>query len=331
MKSIVLFSCTFALAAFGSTQLLAQNKKEKKEIREERIVVEGKDGKGDMTIEIKDGDVFIDGKKVEGDGKSQDGKANVIKKKIIINGKDVTDDPEYQDFGFPFSGMDMQTDNRPMLGVNTKPSKNNDGAEIESVVPGSPAEKFGLKAGDVITKVGSKNIYTPKDLVDAIGDYKPGEKIDITFERGAEFLTKNVELSERNDAMTFRGMMPFGDEDIFRNFGRMLQPYSVDEFGSMRPGMSSSPKIGLSVEDRADGDGVFINEVTAESAAQKAGIQKGDVLTQFGTSTISNVDELMEAISKSQGKSDVEVRIKRNGNEKNLKLAMPKNLKKRDL
>lgn len=331
MKSVLLFSCTFALAALGSTQLLAQSKKEKKEIQEERIIVQGKDGKGDMTIEIKDGEVFIDGKKVEGDAKSKDGKTNIFQKKIIINGKDVSDDPEYQDFAFPFSGMDMQSDNRPMLGVNTKPSKNNDGAEIESVVPGSPAEKFGLKAGDVITKVGSQNIYTPKDLVDAIGEYKAGEKIDITFERGSEFLTKNVELSERNQSMTFRGMMPFGDEDIFRNFGRMMQPYSGEEWGGMRPSMSSAPKVGLSVEDRADGDGVYINEVAPESAAQKAGIQKGDVLTQFGSASITNVDELMDAISKNQGKSEVELRIKRNGTEKNMKMLMPKNLKKRDL
>jgi serine protease Do len=331
MKSIFLFSCTFALAALGSTHLLAQNAKDKKQIQEEKIIVEGKDGQGNMTIEIKDGEVFIDGKKVEGNASSKDGKTNIIQKKIIINGKDVTDDPEYQDFSFPFQGMDMQASGRPMLGVNTKPSAKNDGAEIESVVPGSPAEKFGLKAGDVITKVGTENIYTPKDLVDAIAKHKSGEKVDITFERGSDFLTKNVELSERKNAMTFRGMMPLEDDEFFKGFGRMFQPFNGNDFNSMRPAASSSPKIGISVEDRADGEGVLVNEVSEESAAKKAGIQKGDVLVQFGSSMIENVDQLMEAIAEHQGKADLDVKVKRNGTEKKLKLNMPKNLKKRDL
>jgi len=333
MKPIIILSMTFALAAVGSTQLLAQTGKGKK-IQEEKIIVEGKDGRGDMTIEIKDGEVFIDGKKVEGNPDGENEKGNtIIRKKIIVNGKDVSDDPAYRDFGLPFQGMDMQSPNRPLLGVNTKPTEQNDGAEIENVVPGSPADKFGLKAGDVITRVDGRNIYSPKDLVDAVAEHKPGDKVDITFERGAEFLTKNVQLSERKDAMNFQGTMPLDQEEFFRGFGRLFEPGQGLEWNAdlPRPSASSAPKIGVSVEDRADGEGVLVNEVSEASAAQKAGVQRGDVITRFGSSEIGNVDDLMNAIRSNQQKSAVDLEVKRNGQARKLSLSVPKNLKKRDL
>jgi serine protease Do len=328
MKKIILV--TFAsLIAFQT--LSAQTKKEKKEIEEEVIILKDskKGNSQNMTIEIQDGDVYIDGKKVEGDTKG-DG-PRVFKKKIIIDGKDVTDDPEFQDFSFPFQGMDMESNDKPMLGVNTKPSKNNDGAEIENVVPGSAAEKFGLKAGDIITKVDEKTILTPKDLVDAIAGYKAGDNVNITFERGNQFLTKNVQLSERKNSMTFNGTMPLDQEEFFRGFGRMFDQGDSPFNSFSSPNNSASPKIGVSVEDRADGDGVMVNEVTEQSAAAKAGIKQGDVITQFGSKSIGNVDELMQAIGENQSKSKVDIEVNRNGQQKNMQLEMPKNLKKRNL
>lgn len=331
MKPLLLLSFTFALSAMGVQQLMAQSEKQDRVIREEKIIVDGKDGKSSTTIEIRDGDVFIDGKKVEKDGSENN--APRVQRKIIINGKDVSDDPEFRDWPMPFGDFDMNMQGRPMLGVNTKATPHNDGAEVESVVPGSPAEKFGLKAGDVITRVDKQNIYSPKDLVDAIGAHKPGEAVDITFERNNEFTTKNVTLSERKDNMAFRGTVPLGDEDMFRNFDRMFGPLRGSEWnGDMRrPGAGSAPKIGVSVEDRADGEGVLVNSVTEGSAAAKAGIQRGDVITKYGSSAIGEVDDLVEAISTQQSKQQVEVEVKRAGQTKNLNLTVPRNLKKKDL
>lgn len=331
MKPLLLLSFTFALSAIGVQRLMAQSEKQDRSVREEKIIVDGKDGKSRTTIEIRDGDVFIDGKKVEKDG--SDGNAPRVQRKIIINGKDVSDDPAYRDWPMPFGDFDMNLSGKPMLGVNTKATTHNDGAEVESVVPGSPAEKFGLKAGDVITRVDKQNIYSPKDLVDAIGARKPGEAVDITFERNNEFATKSVTLSERKDNMAFRGTVPLGDEDMFRNFGRIFDPLRGGEWNSElhRPGAGSAPKIGVTAEDRADGEGVLVSSVTEGSAAAKAGIQKGDVMTKYGSSPIGEVDDLVEAISAQQNKQQVEVEVKRAGQTKTLNLTVPRNLKKKDL
>jgi Trypsin-like serine proteases, typically periplasmic, contain C-terminal PDZ domain len=327
MKKIVLLSLLSA-CSFYSIQFYAQDRKADKN---ETIIVDRNDG-NTTRIEIRNGDVFINGEKVE----NKNGQPNtIIRKKIIINGKDVTDEFENNSNEIPFMGMDMLMENRPMLGVNTKESSRNDGAVVESVVPGSPAEKMGLKAGDIITKVGNINIYSPKDLVEAIAKYKAGDNVDITFERNAEFLTKNVTLSERQNSLTFRGSGPLDRDDFFKQFENMFAPFGglnapFNEY-FREPYRGNSPKIGVNVEDRADNDGVYVNEVTAGSAADKAGIKKQDVITEFAGKQISNVDDLLNAINESQKKDNVDLQVMRNGKPTKLTLQVPKTLKRKDL
>ncbi len=301
----------------------AQSPKKIEKNKQETIVVETPDGQSSTRIEIRNGEVWINGEKV--DQKSQDGNT-FFKKKIIINGKDVTDEP-----GTPFFDMDAASDNKPMLGVNTKPSEKNDGALVESVVPRSPAEKFGLKAGDIITRVGDRNIYNPSDLVDAIGSYNPGDKVDITFERDSKLLTKNVELSERNTSMRFRGTIPLESDNWFRSFEDMFRnnPFTGDIID--RPATSQSPKLGITVEDRADGDGVYVSAVSEGSLANKAGIQSGDVIREYGQQSIQSVDALSGAIERQRNQEEIKVGIERKGKKQTLTLKLPKNLKKKEL
>ncbi len=60
----------------------------------------------------------------------------------------------------------------------------NAGALITSVGSGSPADKAGLRAGDVITKIDDENISTTGDLDSAIGSHKIGDQLDIVYYRG---------------------------------------------------------------------------------------------------------------------------------------------------
>ncbi|MGI9192830.1 MAG: PDZ domain-containing protein [Chitinophagaceae bacterium] len=319
MKKILLLGVAFS-SVFTAT---AQNAKTIEKNQKESIIVESPDGQSSTRIEIRNGEVWINGEKVDQD---KQGSGNTFfKKKIIINGKDVTDDPNT-----PFFDMDAETGNKAMLGVNTKAGEKNDGAVVESVVPRSPAEKFGLKAGDVITRVGDKNIYNPNDLVDAIAAHKPGEKVDITFERDSKFLTKNVELSERNGALSFRGTFPLEPENWFKGFEDMFRnnPFNA-EFD--RPSSVQSPKIGVEVEDRADGNGVYVLGVTAGSQAEKAGIQVGDVIQRCGDRDIQSVDALSDAINRQRDKELLDMHIERKGKKQTLSVKIPKTLKKKEL
>ncbi|MBK6819084.1 MAG: PDZ domain-containing protein [Bacteroidetes bacterium] len=294
--------------------------------KNEKSEKSNKENEGDISLEIKNGEVYIDGKKVIETESAKDQQGNKITKKIIINGKELNEE-EMKDFESDFGFFNTEK-NKPMLGVSTKPAKNNEGAEVESVVPNSPAQKIGLQQGDIITRVNDINVYNPKDLVEAIGTFKPGNEITLTWDRNNQFLTKNVVLSEKKDATTFNGTLPFNDQ-MFRPFDSRENPFLMNPY--LNNPINQTPKIGLSVEDRADEQGVLVQEVSPNSAAQKAGIEINDVITTFNANNIANVDELLEAITQAKNKEKVKVELKRNGVKKQVELTMPKNLKKRDL
>lgn len=332
MKKLLFLSVAFAVS---STALFAQSNS-KKEKKQEEIIIEDNGSKNGTTIEIKNGEIFVDGKKVAEDKDAKDKNVKIFKqKRMFINGKEVPVDGNDNEEMFSFSpdGNDMGED-KPMLGVSTKPAKNNEGAEIEMITPNSPAQKLGLQVGDIITRINDKNILNPKDLVDAISTFKPGDMIDVTFDRNNKLITKNVKLSERNDdMMTLRRMIPFGDENGMGGFEEIFKQFNLNNngFSSPLPSKAPAPKIGVSVEDRADGEGVLVNDVTENSAAEKAGLKKNDVITLFGTNQINNVDDLLDAISKNQSKTKIPLELKRNGTTKKLEIEIPKVLKKKEL
>jgi putative serine protease PepD len=77
------------------------------------------------------------------------------------------------------------------LGVATSPSTTGTGATLAQVTSGGPADKAGLRAGDVVTGLGGAKIQSVNDLVAAIAAHNPGDRVAITVERGS----KTVELT----------------------------------------------------------------------------------------------------------------------------------------
>jgi serine protease Do len=70
--------------------------------------------------------------------------------------------------------------------------KNADGALIEDVIPGQPADKAGLRAYDVVVKVENRKISTNRDFQRAIREHAPGTKVRIEYLR--EGKTRQAQL-----------------------------------------------------------------------------------------------------------------------------------------
>ncbi|MFL5755931.1 MAG: S1C family serine protease [Chloroflexota bacterium] len=68
------------------------------------------------------------------------------------------------------------------------------GAVILDVVSGGPAEKAGLKAGDVVTKFGDATIASAEDLLAALRKASPGDKVSVTYIRNGKDQTADVTL-----------------------------------------------------------------------------------------------------------------------------------------
>jgi M6 family metalloprotease-like protein len=83
---------------------------------------------------------------------------------------------------------------RAYVGVQLDAAKEGDGALITEITPGSPAEGSGLKAGDVMVKMGSKAILNPDQFRDLLSEMKPGDKIALTVMRGGKDQVINLTL-----------------------------------------------------------------------------------------------------------------------------------------
>lgn len=66
--------------------------------------------------------------------------------------------------------------------------------KIEDVVPDSPAEKAGLKPGDVVVRVDKKDVKDEGTLRELIGSHKPGDKVSIEIKRDGKEQTMDVTL-----------------------------------------------------------------------------------------------------------------------------------------
>ena len=74
---------------------------------------------------------------------------------------------------------------RPYLGVETSaPAPGGpQGAEIQNIIPGGPAEKAQLRTGDIITSIDDEDVNDPSDVATAISDNQPGDEVSIEVER----------------------------------------------------------------------------------------------------------------------------------------------------
>ena len=92
---------------------------------------------------------------------------------------------------------------KPLLGISVDDVPESvqaygvpEGAAVIVVTPDLPGEKAGLKAGDIITKIGDTEVTTANELIAAKNEYAVGDTVELTVYRGGETLTIEVTLEE---------------------------------------------------------------------------------------------------------------------------------------
>lgn len=138
------------------------------------------------------------------DGKEQKFEANLKpgeKGPVWVWGDDGEFDFDFDEFPHHF----MHGGKGGFLGVETEELSDqlkkyfevDHGVLIESVVEDSPAEKAGLKAGDIIYEISGKKIEDYRDLIRTVNYYDPGEKVEVKYSRKEKTGSVKVELGER--------------------------------------------------------------------------------------------------------------------------------------
>ncbi|MGB2756968.1 MAG: trypsin-like peptidase domain-containing protein [Acidimicrobiia bacterium] len=87
--------------------------------------------------------------------------------------------------------------NPAYLGVRSSDTADDSGALIGAVEPNSPAEKAGLKAGDVVTEIEGNSVNGASDVVGLVRAHRPGDKIEFKVERDGKGITLHATLGDQ--------------------------------------------------------------------------------------------------------------------------------------
>lgn len=96
-------------------------------------------------------------------------------------------------------GVKIAPNRRPFLGIQARPDSEADGCEIGDVIPGSAAQRAGLRTGDIVIEFAGKAIHSFDELRNAISKHAVGEKIVLSYLRDDEDHETTVELGESID------------------------------------------------------------------------------------------------------------------------------------
>jgi putative serine protease PepD len=94
------------------------------------------------------------------------------------------------------------TVDRAYLGVQTSPASaaRNSGALVQDVVPDGPAERAGVRTGDIVIGVDGLTVGDPSDIAAAIADKKPGDEVEVKVQRSGRTMTLRATLGKRPGA-----------------------------------------------------------------------------------------------------------------------------------
>ncbi len=313
MKQLLLVLVSVICICY-TTNTYAQSIDEEVQISADKIIIDDKGHEGQTTIEIKNGSIFIDGQKI-----------SKIDKDIKIIKKNTTS--EKHNFQFDFDKMDSPfspkgnaygtLSRKAMLGVRTQDAQ--PGAKVKEVVKGSAAEKAGLSEGDIIVAVDGKNIETSQDLSKTIAEYDKGDAVKIRIERNGKSDDLMAKLqAPAMDKIPFQALPGTGKFSLpFQKLEEMIA-----EQGGTYHFPNQTPKIGLEIEESENG--LEVMSVRENSAAAKAGIQKGDKVMTIENEKVNSIEDLTGKVMSNKDNKKMIIGVQRNGAIKSLPVVLPR-------
>jgi serine protease Do len=172
----------------------------------------------------------------------------------------------------------------------------NTGALISAVTPGSPAEKGGLEAGDVILKFDGKDVTTMRGLPKIVAQTPIGKSIDVEVLRKGSKKTVQVavgRLEEEDDPS------PVNANDADKDKKEPAAPVGATVMGMKLSPLSDEARKKYTIDPKING--LIVEDVDAQSAAALKGIKQGDVIVEAGQDPMSKPDDLAKSIDKVRG------------------------------
>ncbi len=170
------------------------------------------------------------------------------------------------------------------------------GALVGQVVPDSPAEKAGIKAGDVIISYSGKEISQMSMLPAMVASTNVGEKAELVLIRDGKKQNITVEIGRMEDE---EAILAGTETGTSKKLGITVQEIT--------------PKIAesLGIEEV---HGLIVNNVDSSSAAAEAGIMRGDILLEINRERVDNIADYKKSLQAAEEKKSILLLIERDHN-----------------
>ena len=177
------------------------------------------------------------------------------------------------------------------------------GALVAAPQEGSPAEKAGIKAGDLITELNGKEVKDARDLAKKVAELAPGSEADLTVNRNGDSKTITVKIGELSE--------------------KPVQHASLTP-GSSRTGITDlGIRVAPANEVSADeSKGLAVVGVEPGGKAAEAGLAEGDIILKVGDEAVNGVADLRQALADARkaGHKNALALVKRNGDQRYIAL-----------
>jgi serine protease Do len=159
--------------------------------------------------------------------------------------------------------------------------ENNEGALVTQVESGSPAEKAGLKVGDVITELDGQKVSDASQLQIEVGQKQPGSSIRLQVLRDGKNVSVPVTLEEM-------GSRDHQGKEAVRSNGKPRWGLGLTDM---------TPELREQLQASGDVHGAVVEQVQPGSSADNAGLQRGDVIAEVNRHPVQSAADVQKALS----------------------------------
>jgi serine protease Do len=205
------------------------------------------------------------------------------------------------------------------------------GVVIEEVSAESPAAKAGIKKGDIVIEFDGDRVRSVRQFTRLVQETPAGRKTQVTVMRGGQRVNATIEPRERNGFIFDDGQLS-ALQDLGGDFAfAMPRPAMPAPPAAPKPPVPpafpdfdtfvwrSNNGLGITVGELSQQlaeyfgtkDGVLVTSVADNSAASKAGIKAGDVITSFNGSAVTSPSDLRQRIRALQDGDEFTVGVMR--------------------
>ncbi|MGO9121756.1 MAG: DegQ family serine endoprotease [Desulfomonilaceae bacterium] len=197
---------------------------------------------------------------------------------------------------------------RGLLGVNIQSvdeslaksfgRKDTDGALVSQVIPGSPAEIAGVKAGDIIVKFNDQPVKDHSHLKNLVGREKPDSSAKLTVFRDGKTMDLNVKIAERTEkAVASTGPKQTPASERSSELGIDIEAVPT----------AAAESLGLK-----EGEGVRIRDMKSDGTGAKMGLRTGDVILEIDGKTVTDVSGFNAAVAAAKSNNVIRLKVQRN-------------------